>query len=56
MDVLLTKTVAVPTRLAVLLGHTVGVALRLKPKKQGNVPEGKPLIEAKRVRRASILP
>ena len=49
LDVLLKKTVPVPSRLTVLLGHVVGVALRLKPSPKSQVPEGRALIEENKV-------
>ena len=49
LDVLLTKTVTPPTKLAVALGHVVGVALRLKYSPKSKVEPGRDLIEQKKV-------
>lgn len=50
IDVLLKKAVTPPPKLAVLLGHVIGTSLRLRHKPKTNVPDGRALIDSKKVR------
>jgi hypothetical protein len=53
LDLLLAKAMN-PSRYSVLLGHVIGVALRLKETKTKQVNNGRVLIEEKRVSQASL--
>jgi hypothetical protein len=49
VDILLKKTTSPPTKLAVLLGHVVGVALRLKHKPKTSINDGRAFVESRKV-------
>lgn len=59
LQFLLTKTISNSARLAVLIGHVIGVALRLKPVKERDdkaaPTNGREIITGKQVRFCEIL-